>query len=120
MTLDGDYPNLQVIMSRLLKYLKENFVEMVKHSASCSLIQQILDLAKGFWHYRRMMSAPPDGQRLDKTDLPLYCQLLWKLFQNHGMDKASIELYIYNYFDRLPVTFQEAFTVNTMLSGWRR
>ena len=46
LSLDGDYPNVEVIMSRLEEFGNANSIDFLKHAASCSLSQQTLDLCK--------------------------------------------------------------------------
>ena len=47
LTQDGEHAPLEVIVTKLQEFAKENKIELMKHSAGCSLIQQALDLSKG-------------------------------------------------------------------------
>ena len=47
LTQDGKYAPLEVVVTKLQKFAQENKIELMKHSAGCSLIQQALDLSKG-------------------------------------------------------------------------
>jgi hypothetical protein len=116
-TLDGEYPYIELIMSRLLNWAKENKIELYKYAGGCSLWQQALDLAKVFWHWRTKMSMPPmNGGRA--PHYPAWAQVLKARLEFHHMDKASVNLYMENYFLRIPSIFPDVFSHHNVWSGF--
>ena len=111
LTLDGDYPQIEVIMANIQQFGERHNVEFMKHSAGCSLIQQALDLdlSKGFWHWRSKLGIPPLSPAIE-SELPPWCKVVRQTLINHKMDKASVELYIQTYFARIPELFPECFS----------
>ena len=66
------------------------------------------------------MSCPPDTHPVAYNDLPAYCKLVYQKLAFHKTDAASIQLFTQNYFLRIPVNFQDAFSIAVMVSGWQR
>jgi hypothetical protein len=116
---DGDYPQIEVILGELLEFDRQNNIEFMKHSSACSLWQQAMDLCKGFWLWREKITKPPTSQ-VPFEDLPYYCKLAWTFLKKHGMDKASIQLYVQNYIARIAPAFGQCFNADVMRSGWER
>ena len=107
-------------MANIKQFGETHHVEFMKHSAGCSsLIEQPLDLAKGFWQWRSKLGIPPTTQIRD-CDLPAWCKLVRQILINHKMDKASVKISIQNYFGRIPTLFPECFSPKIMSSGWER
>ena len=46
LTFDGDYPKIEFIVSRLVTFAEERRIDFMIHAASCSLLQQTMDLCK--------------------------------------------------------------------------
>lgn len=91
-TLDGEYPFTELIMARLINWATDNKIEFYKYAGGCSLWQQFLDMCKCFWHWREKMSVPP---LTENPYYPPWALVLKKRFEAHGMDKASVKLYIW-------------------------
>ena len=70
--------------------------------------------------YRNKMSCPPETSPVAYNDFPAYCKLVFQKLVFHKMDAASIQLFLQNYFMRIPVHFQDAFSIAVMISGWRK
>ena len=92
-------------------------IEYMKHNSAGS--NRALDLSKGFWLWRKLLGCPPSTPVLD-YDLPAWCSLVKQTLVNEKMDKASVQLYIQNYFVRIPDLFPECFSPVIMKSGWEK
>ena len=119
LTQDGEYAPLEVVLTQVRKIAEFHKIELMKHSAGCSLIQQALDLSKGFWQWKKGCKVPPCAI-IPESQWPPYASLVKAFLKKHKMDEASIHLYIHNYFLRIPTSFQNSFKIETMQSGWRR
>lgn len=115
--LDGEFSNIEAIMRDCLDMPGFEKIEYLKHSAGCSLWQQMMDLMKGFWIWRKLMSVPPT-EHIHFENMPPYAQVVYKTLKRHGMDKASIDLFLQNYFLRIPEVFDVAFAYSVMKTGW--
>lgn len=93
---------------------------VLKHAGGCSLWQQVLDLTKCFMLWRAAVCKAPPGGNIPFHRMPPLGQLVWNIITKHGMDKASVELFVNNYFLRIPTAFAEAFKMSHIMSGWAR
>ena len=72
---------------------------------------------KGLYAISSKMCTPPlDFIPFD--DLPPFCQNIQNILKRHGMDKASVDLYVQNYFARLLKNFESSFSIPVVLKGW--
>lgn len=118
LTLDGDFPQVESVVSRIVNVANDNNLEFQKFPGGGSLQFQPNDLMISHKLIHAHVNSP---QYLNKTihiNKPFYLDRIIELLQSHNIEKASRDCFI-NFFNQLPTILSKSFMVAYVQEGYR-